>query len=58
MYPFLYRFTTWAVDTTNVSRDTFVEFLEKYTFKSLIARGYPEHKLMVGVDHGLKVKGK
>ncbi len=58
MYPVLRDYTAWAVDSTNVSRETFVEFLEKYTFKSLIRCGYPGHKLMAGVDAGFKLVGR
>lgn len=58
MYPVLYQYTLWAIDSTNVSKETFVEFLEKYTFKHLIAHGYPAHKLMTGVDHAFAFKGQ
>ena len=58
MYPYLYRFSLWAIDSTNVSKETFVEFLDRYTFKSLIRRGYPANKLQTAVDHAFSEKGK
>lgn len=58
MYPYLYRFTLWAIDSTNVSKEAFTEFLDKYTFKSLVKRGYPAHKLQTAVDHAYREKRK
>lgn len=48
----------WAIDTTNVNYDTFIEFLDKYTFKIFDAVGYPEHKRLVAVDHAFREKRK
>lgn len=58
MYPYLYRFSLWAIDSTNVSKQAFVEFLDRYTFKSLARRGYPINKLQTAVDHAFREKGK
>lgn len=55
-YKHMYRLTTWAIDATNVSYEAFVAAMEKYTFKTLLASGYPEHKLMAGVNDGFKEK--
>lgn len=57
-YHDLFRVTKWAIDTTNVTRETFIEFLDKYTFKTLLGVGYPEHKLTIGVDHAYRDKGQ
>jgi hypothetical protein len=57
MYPYLLKFTLWAIDETNVSKEAFMEFLDKYTFKSLIRHGYPANKLEVAVDHAYRMKG-
>ena len=57
-YKHLYRISTWAIDETNVSYEAFVGFLNKYTFKALIAAGYPSHKLMLGVDDAFREKGR
>ncbi len=58
MYPKLYRFSTWAIDSTNVTKKCFLEFLEKYTFPVLVERGYPTSKLTVAVDHAFSQKGQ
>lgn len=58
MYPKIYRFSTWAIDSTNVSKQCFLEFLEKYTFPILLQRGYPSSKLTVAVDHAFSKKGQ
>lgn len=58
VYPYMYRYTLWAIDETNVSRHTFIEFLEKYTFASLLKRGYPADKLMTAVNHAYREKRK
>ena len=39
MYPYLLKFTLWAIDSTNVSKHAFLEFLDKYTFESLVNLG-------------------
>ena len=57
MYPLLFRYTVWALESTNVNPDTLVEFLERYTFKSLMRRGYPKHKLLNGVNDAIKYYG-
>lgn len=56
MYPTLYRLTTWAIDETNVSKEAFIEFLERYTFKSLLRKGYPAHKLHAAVNDAYNFK--
>jgi hypothetical protein len=58
MYNELYKLSLWAIDSTGVSFELFIEFLEQYTFSSLIKRGYPRHKLYVGVQHAYKQKGR
>lgn len=58
MYPYILRYTLWAIDSTNVDKEVFLEFLDKYTFKSLIGRGYPAHKLITAVDHAYRMKGR
>jgi hypothetical protein len=58
MYPELRDVTLWAIDSTNVSKETFLEFLNQYTFKTLLRRGYPENKLQIAIDHSYKMKGK
>lgn len=58
MYPHLYRLTTWAIDATNVNKDTFIEILGEYTFPRLRKAGYPEDKMLVGVEHAYRHKGE
>lgn len=46
MYPYIYKYTAWAIDSTNIAYDAFVEFLRDNTFKTLIGvYGYPVAKL-------------
>lgn len=58
MYPLLLKYTLWAIDSTNVTKEAFVEYLEEYTFEALTRRGYPQHKLLTAVDHAFSMKGK
>lgn len=58
MYPYLLRYTLWAIDSTNVCKDAFLDFLNEYTFGSLVKRGYPLYKLSTAVDHAYRMKGK
>ena len=58
MYPYLLRYTLWAIDSTNVSKETFIEFLDKYTFVSLLKRGYPASKLVAAVNDAYRMKGR
>lgn len=55
-YRTLFRLTRWAIDETNVTKEAFEEYLWRYTFPSLLRRGYPKHKLMNGVNDGYKGK--
>lgn len=57
MYPLLYKFTLWAVDSTGVTKELFYDILEKYTFPRLVAGGYPIYKLTKPVDHAFSAKG-
>lgn len=46
MYPFIYRYTAWAIDSTNIAYHTFIEFLRDNTFMQLVNNfGYPVSKL-------------
>lgn len=58
MYPQLLKLSLWAIDETNVGRAAFVDFLEKYTFGTLVKKGYPSHKLMTAIDHAFGMKGR
>ena len=58
MYPELLRYALWAIDSTNVSKGTFVDFLDRYTFKSLLRRGYPAHKLSTAINDAFRMKGR
>ena len=56
LYPKLYRLTLWAIDSTGVDKETFIEALSQRTFDILLDHGYPASKLTVAIDHAYKVK--
>lgn len=49
MYPELLRLTYWAIDSTGVPIDVFLDALWDKTFPKLMKAGYPEEKLTVAV---------
>jgi hypothetical protein len=57
MYPILYRMTLWAIDTTGVSKPVFLSYLYKKTFKLLLQKGYPSHKIEKAVHDAYSGKG-
>jgi hypothetical protein len=50
MYPELLKLTYWAIDSTGVDKDTFLEVLWEKTFPKLLEAGYPERKLVVAIN--------
>lgn len=56
MYPKLLKLTLWAIDSTGVDKDTFIEALWEKTFPQLLDAGYPSEKLTVAVDHAYNQK--
>jgi hypothetical protein len=57
MYYEIFKLTLWAIDDTNVDRDTFLEILWKYTFPQLIEHyAYPKEKCEIGVRHAYSKK--
>lgn len=56
LYPKLYSLTLWAIDSTGVDKDTFIEALSQRTFDILLDHGYPASKLTTAIDHAYKVK--
>jgi len=56
MYPIMFRLTLWAIDSTGVSQDVFLEALWQRTFIRLLDAGYPEYKLTRGVEDAYKEK--
>jgi len=52
MYYEVFKLTLWAIDDTNVDKETFLEVLWKYTFPQLIEYyAYPKEKCEIGVHH-------
>lgn len=56
LYPILFKMTLWAIDSTNVSKELFLNLLNKYTFPSLIAAGYPSSKLEKPIKEAFDLK--
>lgn len=56
MYPELYRLTIWAIESTGVDKDTFIEALWQKTFDKLLDVGYPREKLYVAIEHAYEYK--
>jgi hypothetical protein len=50
LYPEILRLTLWAIDSTGIDKDTFIEVLWERTFPKLIEAGYPNSKLTVAVN--------
>jgi len=50
MYPELLKLTYWAIDSTGVDKDTFLDILWDRTFLKLIEAGYPESKLKLAIN--------
>lgn len=50
MYPKLYAYTLWAIDSTFIPKEAFIEVLSHRVFPALLENGYPEHKLMVAIN--------
>jgi hypothetical protein len=56
MYPELLKLTLWAIDSTGIDKDTFMEVLWSRTFLRLIEAGYPERKLTVAINDAYNSK--
>ena len=50
MYPELLKLTYWAIDSTGVDKDTFLEVLWERTFPKLLEAGYPKRKLNIAIN--------
>lgn len=57
MYPELFKLTLWAIDSTGVEFDTFLDFLTKHTFPGLLKVGYPKSKLQKPIKDAYASKG-
>lgn len=57
MYFEIYRLTLWAIDATNIDKQTFLDILWKYTFPKLVNYyNYPAEKCEIGVEHAYNMK--
>lgn len=45
MYPVLFKLTHWAIDSTGVPKETFLQYAQEKIFPHLINKGYPADKL-------------
>lgn len=57
-YPELLKLILWLIDSTGASKETAVQFLDKYTFPTLMRRGYPNEKCMKAVNDAYTMKGR
>lgn len=56
-YPNLFRLALWAIDSTGVEKDIFLNVLEERVFPAFQKCGYPRHRWNTAVDHAYNMKG-
>lgn len=56
-YHDLFKLALWAIDSTGVTKDAFIELCNEHIFPKYRQANYPEHKWMNGIDHAYSSKG-
>lgn len=56
MYPELFKLTNWAIDSTGVPRETFIQYAQEKIYQHLLNVGYPADKLDKAIHNAYDYK--